>query len=215
MDYFRLVPPEIYQEFLFFLEPKDIIDSCCCNKYALTIYDEAFYQEYIKRNFSISFNTLPVIYARRVPHSFTYKQLLYILVNGRTFSCEIIDAFSNDISKINVKICFEDSLHDVFCNMDKIIQKTQYFSYVYETVIIGKIDNKNVALLSDLCGTKYIDDLAIVTENTTISIELIKKLNKKLDSQLFPSTTPINKICSDKGFYFNIFKIWVYQQTVD
>jgi hypothetical protein len=201
MDYFPCLPPEIYQQILYFLDPNEVIESYGTNKYTLTIYDEVFYQEYIKRNFNLSFNGMQ--------NNLTYKQLLYILVNGRTFSCETRDISCGDIIKINVKIHFEDTLKDIYSNINKSIRQKSKYSFLFRAVIMGKIEDKNVALIPHW-HAGHITDVPILTESTTIATEFMTKFDYIYGNPLLPATLLINEISSDKLFYFNILKIWVY-----
>jgi hypothetical protein len=52
MNYFKYMPTEIYKEFLFQLEPKDVIHTCTIDKYALSICDDIFYHNICKETLS-------------------------------------------------------------------------------------------------------------------------------------------------------------------
>jgi hypothetical protein len=79
MNYLKYIPSEIYKESLFLVRPKDIFLVCSTNKYAVTICDDKFYQEYIHRNLDPSFYGLEKFL---LPEGLNWKQFFNISTIG-------------------------------------------------------------------------------------------------------------------------------------
>jgi hypothetical protein len=199
MNYLKYIPSEIYKESLFLVRPKDIFRVCSTNKYAITICDDKFYQEYIHRNLDPSFYGLENFL---LPEGLNWKQFFNILVYGITLPAEVLDTrLVYNIEKTKVNIALEDTLRDIWNNV-KIIINNMYGNMAPGTILI--IANTDTGEKMGLFIYGISASLAVLDYQTdTIQEDIYAPKIQKI-----PIDAPMSQI--GKNFYFTMDKIWVH-----
>jgi hypothetical protein len=168
MSYIRILPKEIYEEILFNLEPKELLQTCQTAKYAYYICNNnTFMEQYLTKWYShilischFGYKTWKEVKDEKGPSYWSnllknIDQLFY------TFDVYIVNENKKE-ARIQVYMLIDDTINDFITRIIRIFSKTKYkncniFNIMIKTINFDKIIyNVSTSKVKSTIGRSYL-----------------------------------------------------------